>query len=198
MKIDDIDRVGNRIKDIRKKKSLTITELAKYTDLSVGYLSNIERNQTSPTLRNLSTICSALNISLRDIITEDADERVVIRKEEGVVREYPEYHMTIRFIDFGDDNGEYQIATMKPGKTQKVAEGMHPYQEIGMVLQGELNIEVDGTKYVLNKEIPSALSRIIFIPCKIWEKRTVSACGMFAVRWDGIKYKDTFIQTWYQ
>lgn len=49
MKIDDIDRVGNRIKDIRKKKSLTITELAKYTDLSVGYLSNIERNQTSPT-----------------------------------------------------------------------------------------------------------------------------------------------------
>ena len=69
MKIDDIDRVGNRIKDIRKKKSLTITELAKYTDLSVGYLSNIERNQTSPTLRNLSTICSALNISLRDIIT---------------------------------------------------------------------------------------------------------------------------------
>lgn len=64
MKIDDIDRVGNRIKDIRKKKSLTITELAKYTDLSVGYLSNIERNQTSPTLRNLSTICSALNLSL--------------------------------------------------------------------------------------------------------------------------------------
>ena len=145
------DRVGNRIKDIRKKKSLTITELAKYTDLSVGYLSNIERNQTSPTLRNLSTICSALNISLRDIITEDADERVVIRKEEGVVREYPEYHMTIRFIDFGDDNGEYQIATMKPGKTQKVAEGMHPYQEIGMVLQGELNIEVNGTKYVLKQ-----------------------------------------------
>lgn len=151
MKIDDIDRVGNRIKDIRKKKSLTITELAKYTDLSVGYLSNIERNQTSPTLRNLSTICSALNISLRDIITEDADERVVIHKEEGVVREYPEYHMTIRFIDFGDDNGEYQIATMKPGKTQKVAEGMHPYQEIGMVLQGELSIEVDGTKYVLKQ-----------------------------------------------
>lgn len=59
--------------------------------------------------------------------------------------------MTIRFIDFGDDNGEYQIATMKPGKTQKVAEGMHPYQEIGMVLQGELNIEVDGTKYVLKQ-----------------------------------------------
>ena len=149
MKIDDIDRVGNRIKDIRKKKSLTITELAKYTNLSVGYLSNIERNQTSPTLRNLATICSALDISLTDIITESAEERIVVRKKDWVVREYPEYNQTSNCVDFGDVNGEYQLVYIQPGKTQKISEGVHPYPEIGMVLKGELTIAVDGVKYVL-------------------------------------------------
>lgn len=151
MKIDDIDRVGNRIKDIRKKKSLTITELSKYTGLSVGYLSNIERNQTSPTLRNLATICNALDISMSDIITESADERIVVRKEDWVVREYPEYQQTINFIDFGNDNGEFQLVLMQPGKTQKVSEGVHPYPEMGMVLKGELTVIIDGTEYVLHE-----------------------------------------------
>ena len=42
MEFEEVENIGQRIKEIRQ-----------FTDLSVGYLSNLERNQASPTLNNL-------------------------------------------------------------------------------------------------------------------------------------------------
>ena len=48
MEFEEVENIGQRIKEIRKSK-----KLSQFTDLSVGYLSNLERNQASPTLSNL-------------------------------------------------------------------------------------------------------------------------------------------------
>ena len=60
MEFEEVENIGQRIKEIRKSKSITIQKLSQFTDLSVGYLSNLERNQASPTLNNLQRICVAL------------------------------------------------------------------------------------------------------------------------------------------
>lgn len=60
MQTDDINGIGTRIKEQRRKLSLTLSDMSAYTGLSNGHLSNIERNQTSPTLANLKRICEAL------------------------------------------------------------------------------------------------------------------------------------------
>lgn len=56
MEFEEVENIGQRIKEIRKSKSITIQKLSQFTDLSVGYLSNLERNQASPTLNNLQRI----------------------------------------------------------------------------------------------------------------------------------------------
>ena len=53
MEFEEVENIGQRIKELRKSKSITIQKLSQFTDLSVGYLSNLERNQASPTLNNL-------------------------------------------------------------------------------------------------------------------------------------------------
>ena len=58
MEFEEVENIGQRIKEIRKSKSITIQKLSQFTDLSVGYLSNLERNQASPTLNNLQRIRS--------------------------------------------------------------------------------------------------------------------------------------------
>ena len=45
MEFEEVENIGQRIKEIRKSKSITIQKLSQFTDLSVGYLSNLERNQ---------------------------------------------------------------------------------------------------------------------------------------------------------
>ena len=75
MEFEEVENIGQRIKEIRKSKSITIQKLSQFTDLSVGYLSNLERNQASPTLNNLQRICVALGISIRDLLSPSGEER---------------------------------------------------------------------------------------------------------------------------
>ena len=60
MEFEEVENIGQRIKEIRKSKSITIQKLSQFTDLSVGYLSNLERNQASraaatPSISNRKT-----------------------------------------------------------------------------------------------------------------------------------------------
>ena len=151
MKIDNIERVGNNIKKARKRKGLTISELSLYTGLSVGYLSNVERNQTSPTLRNLNLICNSIGISILDLISIDTEEKLIIRKKDTISREYPEFKMQSDIIDFGSENGIYMYITIEPGKTKTISNFMHPYSEVCTVLEGKLTIELENEIYILEE-----------------------------------------------
>ncbi len=151
MKIDNIERVGNNLKEIRKRKGLTIADLSLYTGLSVGYLSNVERNQTSPTLRNLSIICNSLRVSISDLISIGTEEKIVIRKEEAISRKYPESRMIEEIIDFGSESGIYTYITVEPGKTRTVSHFVHPYSEVCTVIEGELTIILEDARYDLKE-----------------------------------------------
>ena len=88
-------------KEDSQRVPLSIQKLSQFTDLSVGYLSNLERNQASPTLNNLQRICVALGISIRDLLSPSGEERTLIRQEEQQLYEYDEYKLQIRRLDFG-------------------------------------------------------------------------------------------------
>ena len=42
--------LGEHVRNIRKKRGITLKELAEKTGLSIGYISQIERNLTDPSL----------------------------------------------------------------------------------------------------------------------------------------------------
>ena len=45
--------LGEHVRNIRKKRGITLKELAEKTGLSIGYISQIERNLTDPSLSTL-------------------------------------------------------------------------------------------------------------------------------------------------
>ena len=150
MEFEEVENIGQRIKEIRKSKSITIQKLSQFTDLSVGYLSNLERNQASPTLNNLQRICVALGISIRDLLSPSGEERPLIRQEEQQLYEYDEYKLQIRRLDFGKKRGIYEFSTYDPEtKDTPPSWGLHPYAEVGVVLEGKMEVNLDGTVYLL-------------------------------------------------
>lgn len=64
----DYNLVGDYIKDIRKGNKMSVRVLAEKTGLTIGYISNIEKNRSSPTLSTLNKICDALNIPLSEFL----------------------------------------------------------------------------------------------------------------------------------
>ena len=67
--------IGDRIKKLRIKNELTLQELASRTELTKGFLSQLERNLTSPSLQTLEDICEALGTELSHFFKEDAEEK---------------------------------------------------------------------------------------------------------------------------
>lgn len=58
--------IGERIKNLRMSKEMSITELANKAFISRSYLSDIEQGRTMPSLDKLNIICENLDISLSD------------------------------------------------------------------------------------------------------------------------------------
>ncbi|MBT8109650.1 MAG: helix-turn-helix transcriptional regulator [Gammaproteobacteria bacterium] len=54
--------IGSTIRQLRSHRELTLKELAEQTDLSLSYLSLIERNKRDPSLSNLAKIAKAFDL----------------------------------------------------------------------------------------------------------------------------------------
>lgn len=58
------DTLGNRIRDVRQQKKMTLEALAKQTRLSKGFLSDLENDKRDVGTRNLIKIADALDTSM--------------------------------------------------------------------------------------------------------------------------------------
>jgi transcriptional regulator with XRE-family HTH domain len=79
-----LSAVGNGVLTIRRRKGLTLAELAERTGFDKGYLSRVERGQKSPSISALIKISEALEVQVGHLFGErTSDEAVrVVRKED--------------------------------------------------------------------------------------------------------------------
>lgn len=69
-------RVGARLRASRQAQGLTIEQLADATNLTKGFVSRVERDETSPSVATLVTICQVLSLPIGSLF-EGADTEVV-------------------------------------------------------------------------------------------------------------------------
>jgi XRE family transcriptional regulator, master regulator for biofilm formation len=61
--------IGDKIKELREERNLTISELAERAGVAKSYLSVLERNNYSnPSIQYLTKICKVLEVPLNDIV----------------------------------------------------------------------------------------------------------------------------------
>ena len=64
----DYTVIGERLKKARKDKHLTQEQLAEKIDVSIAFLSRIERGSSQINLKRLSQICQILDVTEGDIL----------------------------------------------------------------------------------------------------------------------------------
>ena len=74
--------IGKKIKRLRQEKFLTQDELASRCELSKGFISQLERDLTSPSISTLIDILEVLGTNLKDFFNEDEDEMIVFTKDD--------------------------------------------------------------------------------------------------------------------
>ena len=79
--------IGRKIKQLRIQKGLTLEELASRSELTKGFLSQLERELTSPSIATLNDIVEALGSSLAEFFKEEEQEQLVFHKKDFFVDE---------------------------------------------------------------------------------------------------------------
>lgn len=82
-------RIGSKIKELRVLKGLTQEELADRAELSKGFISQLERDLTSPSIATLVDILQCLGTDLKTFFDDTEDDRVVFKKEDYLKRRIP-------------------------------------------------------------------------------------------------------------
>ena len=145
--------IGFRIRELRQSRGLTLQELADVSGLSTSMLSLVERGRASPSIGSLIVIASALGVAMSDLLVNGADseEKIVVRASEARIVETAQH--VVRRLMREDRSRGVSVAVNEYAPHTGSAE--HPIThdgfEYGFVLQGELTVEVDGTKHVLRQ-----------------------------------------------
>jgi transcriptional regulator with XRE-family HTH domain len=71
-----MSKLGERLRERRKVLGKTLREVADATGLSVGFLSQIERNLTIPSLVSLAEVAQALDISVSELVVSTVPPRM--------------------------------------------------------------------------------------------------------------------------
>jgi transcriptional regulator with XRE-family HTH domain len=69
-------RIGDRLRAARQFQNLTIDEVATASGLTKGFISRVERDQTSPSVATLVALCQVLSISVGSLFEEPKTDHV--------------------------------------------------------------------------------------------------------------------------
>jgi transcriptional regulator with XRE-family HTH domain len=67
--MDTKELLGERVRELRKKRKLTQEKLAELAGVDISYLGNIERGTENPTVATLDKLAAALSVRLSQILT---------------------------------------------------------------------------------------------------------------------------------
>ncbi len=134
--------IGSKLKDLRLKNDLTLEELASRSELTKGFLSQVERDLTSPSISTLSDILEALGISFSDFFKESKAEQIVFGEDDYFIDEQDEYTINYVVPNAQKNSMEPIIIEINPKESSKE---ILPFEgeEFGYVLSGEIDIVFD-------------------------------------------------------
>ena len=142
--------IGGKIKQLRTQKGLTLEELASRSELTKGFLSQLERNLTSPSIDSLDDILEALGTNLADFFKEDKVEQYVFREMDFFIDERE--NCTVHWIVPNTQKNRMEpILLTLPAGGESFEVAPHSGEEFGYVVDGAVTLVCDGQRSVLRR-----------------------------------------------
>ncbi|KUO77272.1 MAG: MerR family transcriptional regulator [Desulfosporosinus sp. BRH_c37] len=159
--------LGDKIRTKRMEKQLTLKDLAKRTGVTQGFLSQVERGLTDPSITSLRRIAHALDVPIFYFLMEEDESSPVVRKNERKVLKFPDSHLTFELLSPDLNRSlEMMMARLEPGAVTCDVPLTHPGEENILVLQGQMKIQIGDDLQIL--EEGDSIYYYSGIPHKIW------------------------------
>ena len=136
--------IGITLKSLRKERKMTLKELAEQTDVSISFLSQVERGKSSVTLESLRKIADALKVDPSLFFANETEEIDWATRLERFY--YKDLSQGIKEASFVP-----MLVTLKPGDSEGNPFA-HSGYEFLFVVDGVLTVEVEGERTELAQQ----------------------------------------------
>lgn len=138
--------IGKKLKSLRVQNGLTLDDLASRSELTKGFLSQVERNLTTPSISTLEDILEALGTNLSEFFHEEKEQQVVFTDQDFFVDEQEEYRIEWVIPNAQKNQMEPILLTLKPrGKSHTLS--AHAGEAFGYVLKGSITLVRENKKF---------------------------------------------------
>jgi len=133
--------LGQKIHDYRIARGLSLRSLGESTGLTAAFLSQVENDQTSPSISSLQKIASALHVPMFAFLEEGNQTEEVIHADSRKKLSFQKENITFEILTNSINHkiGAFLIH-LKPGETNKTQLLYSPTEEVMYVIQGEMEI----------------------------------------------------------
>ncbi|HEX9856351.1 MAG TPA: helix-turn-helix domain-containing protein [Acidimicrobiia bacterium] len=161
--LDNLERIGDRLREERTNAGISQRELARRLGLSASMISQVESGLSKPSVGTLYAIVTELNVSLDRVIRgddyDDSDRPVASADEESPLvrpedRQWIDLESGVRWEELtatSEDGVDFLHATYEVGGSSTPDESLmrHHGREYGYVMSGTLGIQIGFHEYEL-------------------------------------------------
>jgi len=146
--------IAEKLKAFRLANRMTLKQLATKAGCTDAYLSQLERGRANPSIMILKKIASALQVKVVDFFLENdlMENDVVVKETERVNINFKRGDANIQMLvrNIRDKRMQPFYTTIEPKGGSK---GFYSHigEECGIVLKGQLEINLNGKSYRLKK-----------------------------------------------
>ncbi|AEB09420.1 helix-turn-helix domain-containing protein [Desulfobacca acetoxidans] len=141
-------KIGEKLKRLRQANSLTQEELANRAYLTKGFISQLERDQTSPSIATLKDILDVLGVSLADFFRDLPQDRVVYPQSARITTSNSTTACRVEVLvpDAQNRMMDPVLVTLAGGAALPPQEP-HEGEEFGIVLKGAVSLRLDNSTF---------------------------------------------------
>lgn len=144
-------RLGSKIKDMRNQMGLTQQELADRTELTKGFISQLERDLTVPSVTTLIDIARCLGCSPGVFFEEKKQGKLVYRESDYCEKEEEDLGSKVKWLISDAQKNRMEpimVILKKAGETKW--DKPHEGEEFGYVIKGKIALYVGDERYIVN------------------------------------------------
>ena len=147
--IDERQALADRLRARRKERGLTMQQVADQAGLSVGFISQIERGITTPSLSSLVSVSRVLGLHVSEFLAQPRVDTPQTRRDQRPVYAISENSVTYERISASFPGSVLRSVIIHEPPGHRGEPIAHEGEELLYVVEGAITVEIDGERSIL-------------------------------------------------
>ncbi len=141
--------LGEKLRARRRELGLTLQNVADNAGLTVGFISQIERNITAPSLSSLVSVSQVLGTQVSDFLSQPKGDKSITRQDERRIYGFGDSSLSYERLSSNFPNNVLRSVIIHEPPGHRAEPISHEGEEMLFILNGTLTTEIGGVKTVL-------------------------------------------------